>query len=114
MPAPTNAETYVVSESQLLWIWDKPIGNGYSFKVTVKEGTTVVREINERMGYGPIGVVVIQGLQPKKEYSLSLSHYCTGTETPMQALGEQKVTTFDKGKPVSVYVAQNLCNHASS
>ncbi len=82
-------------------VWDKPIGEGYSAKVVVKEDAVTVWDIDTVLGFGPIGFLIIPGLQPEKSYTIDLTHHCTGsTSTPapfVQTSSPSTVKMFAKG-----------------
>ncbi len=88
--------TLPLSGTQMLLIWDKPIGYGYAFKVEVKYTTAVVEVIVGTMGFGNAKALVINQLEPSKMYSFLISHKCSpsGQYTPPQQVDG---TTLAKG-----------------
>ncbi len=75
----TNFHTLPLSGTQVLLIWDKPIGHGYDFKVEVKYTTAVVEVIVGTMGFGNAKALVINQLEPSKMYSFFISHKCSSS-----------------------------------
>ncbi len=88
-------------------VWDKPIGEGYSASVVVKDVDVIVWSFDTVLGYGPVGFLIIPGLQPAKKYTIALTHQCTTSQAAPTALATSPdtVTMFGKGtfKPKECY-----------
>ncbi len=88
-----------LSYSQILLVWDKPIGPGYDFKVEVKNGTAIAQVIRGEMGFGNAKAVVIDGLQPSTTYTLYIYHSCSSSPEHYTTAKHTSATTLAKGSP---------------
>ncbi len=79
-------------------VWDKPIGEGYSANVVVKDVDVIVWSFDTVLGYGPIGFLIIPGLQPTKQYTITLTHKCTASQAAPTALATSSGTVTMLGK----------------
>ncbi len=87
-----------LSESQILLVWDKPIGPGYNFKVEVKIGTAIVKVILGEMGFGNAKAVAIDGLQPITTYTFLIYHSCTSVPGQYSTAKTTSTATLAKGR----------------
>ncbi len=90
--------TLPLSGSQVLLIWDKPIGYGYDFKVEVNVGSAVLKAIEGTMEFGNAKALVVGRLQPLTTYTFNIFHKCsssTGAYVPRPKHVDAK--TLDKG-----------------
>ncbi len=95
---PAHLGVMAVSDTQVLMVWDKPLGNGYRYKVEVKVGALVIQVLYGETGFGNAKTVIVYNLQPGQAYDFSAFHECThhpGTYSTPRMLS---ATTMGLGK----------------
>ncbi len=99
-PDPQNVGAYVVSGSKMLVWWDKPIGNGYNYKLTYKEiGTNNLNEKTGSHGYTTVGNFILSSLTPGKEYEITVNLECASNPNIFSPIpGVIKAKTFAESK----------------
>ncbi len=94
-PDPKNVGAYVVSGRKVLVWWDKPIGNGYKYKVTYKEGHNTFPEKKGIHGYTTVGNFILSSLTPGKEYKITVNLECASNANIFSPIpGVIKAKTF--------------------
>ncbi len=74
---PIHLATLPLSGTQILLVWDKPLGDGYDFKVEVKNGAVLMEVTFGPLGFGNAKTVVINRLQPQTTYTFYVYHQCS-------------------------------------
>lgn len=72
----TNFTALPVSESQIILVWDKPLGFGFNYKITVQLGSGILQVIKGELGFGNAAALTINGLFPLTQYKFALSLEC--------------------------------------
>ncbi len=86
---PYKPDVIPLSGSQALIVWRKDLGPGYNFKVTVKQGETLIKTVSGPTGFGNSKAVIVNGLKHDILYNFTMQHECTS-----------QLGTFSKGKSV--------------
>ncbi len=72
---PINVDVYVVSGVEMIVSFDKPIGDGYKYKVTYKD-TNPEQEASGILGYGNAATHVLSGLTAATDYKIKVFLEC--------------------------------------
>ncbi len=96
--SPKSLRTRALTDTQILLIWNKPLGDGYKFKITTFIGAAVVKTTEGFMSYGSIGAVVVTGLQPNQPYTFKVQHDCVYTPGTSSTQKTRTGTTLNPGK----------------
>ncbi len=57
-------------------MWDKDIGEGYNYKVTVDEAGTITQTIPGTQGFGNAGLIQVKTLTKEKQYTVTVQLAC--------------------------------------
>ncbi len=87
---PTNVGAYTISDKRIAVLWDKPLGDGYMYKVTVDEAGQNLQSKSGKQGFGNVGFQEIDNLTADKNYTVNVELECQYH----QGAFSQKVTTF--------------------
>ncbi len=87
-----------VSDTQILMVWDKPLGYGYRYKVEVKIGSYVIQVLYGETGFGNAKTVIVYNLQPSQAYNFSAFHECTNNPGPYSKAKTMQAATMPPSK----------------
>ncbi len=83
---PVNVGAYPVSSSEVLVVLDKPIGDGYDFKISYSGGPGITLGTQGPLGYGTAWIQVISSLQPDYEYEFQVEMSCEHSSSYSQPI----------------------------
>ncbi len=87
-----------LSESQVLLVWNKPLGPGYKYRIQVNVSNILLKEIKGTLGFGSIQTVVVNGLLPSTAYSFTAQHECEAKPGVYSKVKSLPATTLGPGK----------------
>lgn len=87
-----------VSDSQVLGIWNKDLGDGYRYKIDIKVGGTVISRMQGTLSFGSTVAVVVNGLQPDQPYDFDVYHECASKPGTPSSIRNRNVRTLQQGK----------------
>ncbi len=73
---PINVGAYPVSDKIIFVVWDKPLGDGYRYKVTVDDGGQSRTSVTAEQGFGNVRLHEIFGLTADTNYTVSVELEC--------------------------------------
>ncbi len=76
-PRPLNVGVYAISDTSIFVVWDKPLGNGYGYHISIQEAGTEVQSSRGNQGFGNAGFVQINGLTADSQYTATVQLMCT-------------------------------------
>ncbi len=76
-PQPLNVGVYAISDTSIFVVWDKPLGNGYGYHISIQEAGTEVQSNSGNQGFGNAGFVQIKGLTAESQYTATVQLMCT-------------------------------------
>ncbi len=91
-----------LSESQVLLVWNKPLGPGYKYRIQVNISNIILKEIRGTLGFGSIQTVVVNGLLPNTEYSITAQHECESNPDVYSKVKTQLAKTYASGKSLQL------------
>ncbi len=97
---PNNVGAYPLSDKILLVAWDKPLGDGYTYKVTVDGGGQNRSSVTGEHGFGNAGFQEIFGLTADTNYTVSVELECKDNPGTFSQPATTNVTTLPAGKPI--------------
>ncbi len=96
--SPTYVGAYAVSDTRIMVVWDKPLGDGYKYKVTVNKTSQNPQIKTGEQGFGNAGLEQFFGLTPKTNYTLSVQFECKDNPGKFSPAATTDVKTLDSGK----------------
>ncbi len=97
---PINVVAYPVSDQIMLVAWDKPLGNGYMYKVIVNDGGQNHTLLTGEQGFGNAGLQEVVGLNAATNYTVSVELECKNNPGTSSQPVTTAVTTLSAGKPI--------------
>ncbi len=101
---PKNVQAYPVSSQQIVVYWTKPVGPGYTSKVTVGNSPS-----EKDRGVSPALAEGITGLNANTNYTVSVQLSCTGKGGEFSTAATTTVKTFPTGAVNTVF---SLMHHS--
>ncbi len=98
--SPINVGAYPLSDKIMLVVWDKPLGDGYTYKVTVDDGGQNRSSVTGEHGFGNAGFQEIFGLTADTNYTVSVELECKDNPGTFSQPTRTNVTTLPAGKPI--------------
>ncbi len=95
---PINVGAYPVSDKIILVVWDKPLGDGYRYKVTVDDGGQNRTSVSGEQGFGNAGLHEIFLLTEDTNYTVSVQLECKDHRGTFSQPATTVVTTLPAGK----------------
>ncbi len=93
-PQPTSVGASASSYDSITVFWQKPFGSGYSYKVTVINGTTKEGNLDNSTA----GSVSINELQPETNYTVQVQLACDNNPSTFSTAETTYVKTLKAGK----------------
>ncbi len=97
---PINIGAYPLSDKILFVVWDKPLGDGYMYKVTVDDGGQNSTSVTGDQGFGNVGLREIFGLNADTNYRVSVVLECRSHQGTFSQAATTTVTTLPAGEPI--------------
>ncbi len=89
-----------LSDSQVLVVWSKILGSGFRYRIRANVSNVVVRELTGATSFGSVQAYVVNGLQPKTDYTVSAQHECESNPGvySKEKIYSKTITTLTRGK----------------
>ncbi len=105
---PIQLKMQPVSDSQIIAIWNKDLGDGYRYKMNIKVGTTVITKMEGMLSFGSTIAVVVAGLQPNQPYNFEIYHECESQPGTASGIRTRSATTLQQGNQ-NHYKEREIC-----
>ncbi len=76
-PRALNFGAYAISDKSIFVVWDKPLGNGYGYHISIQQAGTEVQSASGVHGFGNAGFVQISGFTADNQYTATVQLMCT-------------------------------------
>ncbi len=95
---PENVGSFPFSDTSIFVSWDKPLGFGYKYTITVDGGGGTPKTASGEQGFGNAGFVQITGLSAKISYTVKVKLECTNNPNTFSGEISTQVTTLTTGE----------------
>ncbi len=98
---PENVGSFPFSDTSIFVSWDKPLGFGYKYTVTV-DGSGAPKTASGEQGFGNAGFVQITGLSAKTSYTVKMKMECINNPNTFSGEISTQVTTLATGEQINL------------
>ncbi len=94
---PEELGAHALSDTQILLMWNKDLGLGYNYRITIKIGAVPIRISHGMMTFGSIAVVVVDNLLPNQRFDFEVRHECSSNPGTLSSPRTAFATTLTEG-----------------